>query len=251
MTPAQIALLRFFCDDLKGFFFAGDTAQTIAHGVGFRFETLKDIFHDEYIGNANKLITQKEIISVPDIFQLRQNFRTHANILKLANMVVKLLLIFFPSTLDKLEDEISTVSGPLPVFLMDTNDVVSELFSKGDMNYEFGAEQVILVGNNEVKKKVRSICGDSALVLTVMEAKGMEFQDVLIYNFFSCGNLDAHIWRVIGGAFEELGLSAEDVKKFPFPQFDPKKHGGLCVELKKLYVLLTRSKRHLFIFEVS
>ena len=34
------------------------------------------------------------------------------------------------------------------------------------------------------------------------------------------------------------------------PQFEAKKHAGLCVELKKLYVLLTRAKRHLFIFEV-
>ena len=70
-----------------------------------------------------------------------------------------------------MEDEESAVAGPMPVFLQDTDDVVSELFTKGEMNYEFGAEQAILVGDDATKRKVKKLCGDSALVLTVVEAK--------------------------------------------------------------------------------
>ncbi len=39
LTPAQIMLLKFLCDDAEhGFLLAGDTAQTIAHGVNFRLQ---------------------------------------------------------------------------------------------------------------------------------------------------------------------------------------------------------------------
>ena len=39
LTPAQIMLLKFLCNDAEhGFLLAGDTAQTIAHGVNFRFQ---------------------------------------------------------------------------------------------------------------------------------------------------------------------------------------------------------------------
>ena len=49
---------------------------------------------------------------------------------------------------------------------------------------EFGAEQVILVRDNEMKAELKSCMGDSALILTILESKGMEFDDVLLYNFF-------------------------------------------------------------------
>lgn len=41
LTPAQIMLLRFLGPNPGcGFLLAGDTAQTIAHGVNFRFQVL-------------------------------------------------------------------------------------------------------------------------------------------------------------------------------------------------------------------
>ena len=38
LTPGQLLLFKFVCRNPRGFVFAGDTAQTIAHGVSFRFE---------------------------------------------------------------------------------------------------------------------------------------------------------------------------------------------------------------------
>jgi hypothetical protein len=52
---------------------------------------------------------------------------------------------------------------------------------------------------------------------------------------------------VIGSAYEALGAPAEDGK--PFPTFDRAIHSVINAELKKLYVLLTRAKQRLFIFE--
>ena len=240
LTESQISLFKFVCHNPNGYFFAGDTAQTIANGVGFQFNSLKDFFHSEFlIDHADKSIL------IPHVQQLKQNFRTHNGVLKLANTVIKLISHFFPLTIDKLADESSLVIGPKPIFLMDQTDVISALFSNST-KCEFGSEQVILTRDVATKEKLRTVCKNSALVLTVLEAKGMEFQDCLIYNFFSSGDYGSK-WRILGGAYEFLGAPEEDGK--PFTKFDSSIHSVLNLELKYLYVLLTRAKKNLVIFE--
>ena len=48
----------------------------------------------------------------------------------------------------------------------------------------FFPPKVILVANEMAKEKIPEELG-LALVLTVYEAKGLEFDDVLLYNFFT------------------------------------------------------------------
>ena len=48
----------------------------------------------------------------------------------------------------------------------------------------FGAHQVILVQSKEARDSLPSIL-KRAIVLTIFEAKGLEFDDVLLYNFFT------------------------------------------------------------------
>ena len=49
LLPVQVALLRYFCPNLSGFVFAGDTAQTIVKGVEFRFESIRRLFYEYFI----------------------------------------------------------------------------------------------------------------------------------------------------------------------------------------------------------
>jgi hypothetical protein len=181
---------------------------------------------------------------MPERKLLNENFRTHIGVVQLANSVVDLIVKFFPNTIDRLEPEVSINSGPTPVFLdcdESEEDVVVKLFQDGEMSdCEFGAEQVILVRDNETKTRLAGICGSRALVLTALEAKGLEFSDCLIYNFFATSPV-ANDWRVIYNAIEDCRL--------PRPDFDAKRHGALCVELKLLYVLLTRAKQNLIIYD--
>ena len=86
-------------------FFAGDTAQTIAKGVGARFLDLRHIFY-----NLDW--------AVPKIVQLTTNYRSHGKILDLANSVVSLVELFFPKTIDKLSKEESDKDGMKPVVIM-------------------------------------------------------------------------------------------------------------------------------------
>ena len=79
-------------------------------------------------------------------------------------------------------------SGPTPVVLesCETDDLALLLSSneREASAIEFGAHQVILVQSKEAKDNLPSIL-KGAIVLTIFEAKGLEFDDVLLYNFFA------------------------------------------------------------------
>lgn len=77
---------------------------------------------------------------------------------------------------------------------------------------DFGAEQVILVRDEEAKGRLQTQIGDMALVLTTLEGKGMEFDDVLVYDFFGGSGL--------GSSYRSLHLLAQT----PRAKFDSQKH---------------------------
>ena len=77
---------------------------------------------------------------------------------------------------------------------------------------DFGAQQVILVRDGTSKNRLQKQIGEMALVLTILESKGMEFDDVLAYDFFSASD--------IGSSYRCLCLLSEGARK----QFDPQKH---------------------------
>jgi superfamily I DNA/RNA helicase len=93
-----------------GVFYSGDTAQTIAKGVGFRFCDLKNLFDPKQFDHSLQL-------NKPVVKQLTVNFRSHNNILQLANSVVSSIEILFPKTIDRLKKEVSDLSGPKPMIL--------------------------------------------------------------------------------------------------------------------------------------
>ena len=250
LTPCQICILKFVCSNPKGFLFAGDTAQTIASGVDFGFDALKDLFYEEFLCKGQPVVSDHRggpKVNMPSVTVLSRNYRSHKSILALANVIVKMLFYFFPSSIEQQQDEVSFILGPKPVFLSDEEDVISALFTQGEIRgCEFGSDQVILVRDAKTKEELSAICKDSALVLTPEDAKGMEFTDCLIYNYFSSSELGDK-WRIIGNAYELLGAPAEDGK--PCPEFVISEFKPFILELKRLYVLVTRAKRNLIFFD--
>ncbi|KAL1535322.1 hypothetical protein AAHA92_28117 [Salvia divinorum] len=111
----------------------------------------------------------------------------------------------------------------------------------------FGADQVILVRDDSAKKEISECIGHQALILTIVECKGLEFQDVLLYNFFGSSPL-SNQWRVIYGFLNEKNLLSGD-SEMSFPSFSQSKHNLLCSELKQLYVAITRTRQRLWICE--
>ena len=72
---------------------------------------------------------------------------------------------------------------------------------------EFGAHQVVIVRNEEAKKTVQNDFGiDPDWVMTVQESKGLEFDDVLLYNFFSDSPAE-DLWRAVS-SYSEADIAA-------------------------------------------
>ena len=92
-------------------FFSGDSAQTIAKGVGFRFSQLRNLFRPVQHN------PRERNVELPSIHQLSINFRSHGKILDLANSLIKIIELGYPNTIDKLKREVSWVEGLKPMML--------------------------------------------------------------------------------------------------------------------------------------
>lgn len=251
LTPATLYLLLNITE--KQLFFSGDTAQTIAKGVGFRFLDLKSLFSESKL-------------DIPTLCQLTMNFRTHNQILGLANSVVAVLETLFPLTIDKMAKEVSPKDGPMPIVLVskDVEDLIYVLFGISENKNteaatEFGCNQVIIVRSQEAKDKLPNML-KHALCLTVFEAKGLEFDDVILYNFFTDSEAPTSMWSQFRNLrkindfdlnrpknFEDLEAAVPKLKTTL--EANNSNFSLLCTELKHLYVAVTRPKKRLIIFD--
>ncbi|KHN25944.1 TPR and ankyrin repeat-containing protein 1 [Glycine soja] len=256
LTMNQIALFKYVCQNVEeGFVFCGDTAQTIARGIDFRFQDIKSLFYKRFVleskGNTHNQGKVKGKIS--ETFLLSQNFRTHAGVLKLSQSTIELLFRFFPHSIDVLKPETSLIYGEGPVVLecgSRKNAIVTIFGNSGHVAGKivgFGAEQVILVRDDSARKEVLDYVEKQALVLTILECKGLEFQDVLLYNFFGSSPLKNR-WRVIYEYMKEQEM-LEPTELKSYPNFSDSKHNLLCSKLKQLYVAITRTRQRLWICE--
>ncbi|CAJ2636390.1 unnamed protein product [Trifolium pratense] len=258
LTMSQIALFKYVCPNVEeGFVFCGDTAQTIARGVDFRFQDIKSLFYNKFVlesrkSSYNNQGNEKGLVS--DTFLLTQNFGTHAGVLKLSQSIIELLSRFFPDSIDSLKPETSLIYGEAPVVLEYGNKENAILTIFGNSGHVddgkfvgFGAQQVILVRDDSARKEILSYVGKQALILTILECKGLEFQDVLLYNFF-CTSPLKNRWRVIYEYMNEQDM-LELAESKSYPSFNDSKHNILCSELKQLYVSITRTRQRLWICE--
>lgn len=111
----------------------------------------------------------------------------------------------FPLSIDRLKRDNGTILGPSPVVIQAThlNEFALYLLGKETgQAIEFGAHQVIIVRSEESKEKLPPSLRHGAwslpvmfrwwvvivaagLVMTPLEAKGLEFEDVFVCNFFN------------------------------------------------------------------
>lgn len=234
-------VLRAICRDGNTVFWAGDTAQTISMGSSFRFNELK-AFQYRLEKTQNKVLRPLN----PEMFQLCVNYRSHAGIVDCAHSIIELLTYFWPNSIDRLQPEKGIVDGARPVFITgwDEDSVQLEQFLFGETGnpIEFGAQQCIIVRTEAARDKLQNQVGhDLGLVMTIYESKGLEFNDVLLYNFFEDSEVELSQWRIILRALDECNA----------PQFDELRHASVCAELKFLYVAITRARENVWIADCS
>lgn len=184
-TQAELSILIRICREPNDLFLTGDTAQSIMRGISFRFDDLRTIFHraKEQSSKHHK----SSLVEVPEVNELTINFRSHTGVLQLAASVIDLMKHFFPNSFDRVPGDEGMFEGPTPIIFQSCN--VSDLAMVLRSNkreasaIEFGAHQVIIVQSEEAKQNIPDVL-KAGIVLTVFEAKGLEFDDVLLYNFF-------------------------------------------------------------------
>ncbi|CAL1532839.1 unnamed protein product, partial [Lymnaea stagnalis] len=133
---------------------------------------------------------------------------------------------------------------------------------------EFGAHQAILVVDDEAKNTLPRELRDG-IVLTIYESKGLEFDDILIYNFFKHSQASKE-WRVVTSFLEELVktvnksksrerksenlvvLNPDVLQQKGRPRaltFEKHLHKLLDTDLKQLYTAVTRARVNVWIFD--
>lgn len=90
--------------------------------------------------------------------------------------------------------EESALDGERPILLPDVTPIeLGTLLGQGSQAQEFGANQVIIVRDQDAKTNA-SILFPSALCMTVPETKGLEFDDAFLFNFFTSSEAEGTIF---------------------------------------------------------
>ena len=128
---------------------------------------------------------------------------------------------------------------------------------------EFGAHQVIIVRDREAKRTLPNEL-KGAIALTVFEAKGLEFDDVFIIDFFKDSPASVDEWRAMGWYMDlwqakngrgDTDFATELLQGAPRPlrpgEFENHRsaYGRILEELKQLYTAFTRARVSLFMYD--
>ncbi|KAH9945568.1 hypothetical protein B0H21DRAFT_877321 [Amylocystis lapponica] len=238
-------ILRMLCKNPNsGLFWAGDTAQTISIGSAFRFNDLKAFLYR--IETSGYLHTAPRI-QHPHSFQLAVNYRSHAGIVNCAHSIIELITHFWPNAIDRLTQEKGVIDGNKPIFFggWDEDTPNNVIFRNiWDLAINIDIHPGILVRDDDARTRLRAQVGDIGIIFTLYESKGLEFDDVLLYNFFEDSDANISQWRVVLNALtEDIGVKS--------PRFDDIRHSSICRELKFLYVATTRARMNLWIADSS
>ncbi|CAE7813719.1 TRANK1 [Symbiodinium sp. CCMP2592] len=229
--------------------FVGDTCQTVSSETDFRFKDLRSCVKEIFYPTSSPEV-------VKDLWSLLVNYRSHDGIVQASNRVVSLLEELFPMTIDKLPAAMGQSAGPPPECL--NFDELSRLLRELDSSRSsaskclLGANQLVIVRSEDQKDqflKVAAECTsgrDAGIVMTAeslgtmmdeIAAKGLEFTDVLMYNFIKDSAY---------GHWTQLLQSHTNFSKEGSANAEK---AIACLELKRLYVAVTRAKKRLLIYE--
>jgi tetratricopeptide (TPR) repeat protein len=207
----QLSLIFKLTRSCRRILLAGDTKQII-NPSGFRWEEVKDKFYERGV-------------QVPEVRLLNLNFRCVGNIVKLSNALLdlKAKLVGLQGT-EVREKWKFNGRPPCLLYGLAEEDVLQRVGITG-------AGQVFLTRTASESSRLKGLL-KSELVFTIEEAKGLEFDSVLLWKF--CRDTKAEkIWRTIK---EEHPL---DLSRLPHVRH----------EINLLYVAATRARNTLVVYD--
>lgn len=230
ITNIQLQIILKSLKNPENFILCGDSNQ-IVHPNFFSWSGLKSMLYN------NASLETKKVIRI-----LQSNFRNSAAITELANRLIRIKQKRFGS-IDRestyLMNSLSEDAGGI-VFLKDVERVKQDL----NRNIRRSAKFAVLVMREEEKASVRKFF-DTPLLFSIHEAKGLEYENVVLLNFVSG---ERQIFQEI-----VTDVSEDDMKKeIRFMRAADKKDKSLEAYkffINSLYVAVTRAVQRLYIIE--
>ncbi|CEM02535.1 unnamed protein product [Vitrella brassicaformis CCMP3155] len=285
LLPIQMLIFRYLTSNPTHFAFAGDTAQTIAKGREFRFESIKSLFYEMFVPEVIKNTPQWKQQYSQALKFLSKNYRSSKGVIELAASVIDLLVHMFPEKIDRLEREESMEDNhllPVVITEMELADAFKLLFNKPASQAassssssppppatrnplagpQFGSQQALLVRTDATRQQLEQHF-PSSIILTIEESKGLEFDDVLLVNFFAdtqdihrphSAASSANVWSVVYAFIQDVYPDATvdpSILKRVCGKFDASRDALLCSLLKELYVAITRARKRVWIIDSS
>ncbi|GHM58477.1 MAG: hypothetical protein sL5_06330 [Candidatus Mesenet longicola] len=180
-------ILKSLKDENKGnFLLCGDVNQVI-HPSFFSISRLKSFLYD----NTDKNIAGK-------VYVLEKNYRNSKQVIELANRILHLKNYCFAP-----EDKITANEKEAFFMKSDTENTGNVSFIADDKKGEVAKKVsksinwAVLVLDNGSKEDAGKLFG-TPLVFNIHEAKGLEFENVILYKFMSCKAYNG-IWNIIKG----------------------------------------------------
>ncbi|CAE7486039.1 Trank1 [Symbiodinium pilosum] len=178
------------------------------------------------------------------VMSLRFNYRCKAGIAATASSVSQLLLERFPRAADFIQEE-TTTPGSKPLFVrLPSNSLLSlYLLGKGDSQLPAVDPTctALLVRNDRARNDLRKRI--QGLILTPAEAKGLEFDLVILVNLFSSGSDE--IWDLADDESSSTQLARADANQEDLASADKARLWRIALaipEFKTLYVAISRAR---------
>ncbi|CAJ1360320.1 unnamed protein product [Effrenium voratum] len=250
-SPAELTALISLCR--HDVMIAGDTCQTINPGSAFGFQEIMDAFQEldpKPFPEEDQTTEERSCCQM----SLGFNYRSSPQIVMLANTVSDLLIKFFPASVDAVEEDASGSLGK-PSILVRTDNVLGVIMGSGSRMLRTldSTRCVVLVRDSDARTRLRAL-GVKSTILTIQESKGLEYDFVILYNFFSdCPAPNPQkLWRTVdlGPELASTAATSEDLptvtrgKRGKYDRALPNIAAAAMMipELKHLYVGITRAR---------
>jgi len=234
LTTVQLKLVLKALRDPTQFFLCGDSNQ-IVHPNFFSWSNLKSYFYQQHETEQ----------STRDLLQiLHTNYRNSPQVTELANQILRIKQSRFGS-IDRESNYLVQSNGHnkgSAVLLKNDPKTVTELDQKIHNSTRFA----VIVMYEEQKARVRKIF-KTPLVFSIQEAKGLEYDNIVLYNFTSS---DENRFREI-----TKGVNHDDLQgELRYRRVKDKSDKSLEIykfHVNALYVAITRAVKNIYWIEAN
>jgi UvrD/REP helicase N-terminal domain len=234
LTTIQLQLILTALRDPHHFLLCGDANQ-IVHPNFFSWSTLKSFFYKQ-----DGLAAPAELMRI-----LHNNYRNAAAVTEVANRLLKLKHARFGSV-DRESNYLihSTVETSGTVLLLaDTEPITRELNQKTRQSTHFA----VIVMHPEHKPAARAHF-HTPLIFSIQEAKGLEYDNIILYNFTSAA--EERFRDITRGVCAE-DMLAEELRYARAREKDDKSLEIYKFYINALYVAVTRAVENLYLIEAN